>query len=117
MHGQAKPPPQPQVHENLEHLQRLLALGLARHGLTGREALDWAARIIEILQESLGGDRLGSKGFYIPAPNHRQRRDDRIRELMGQPPHSRRRVEEVAAKEGCAARTVWRVLGALPPVP
>jgi hypothetical protein len=98
------------VHENLEHLQRLLALGLARHGVSGRDALDWAARIIEILQESLGGDRLGSKGFYIPAPNHRQRRDNRIRELMGPPPHSSKRVREVATKEGCGERTVWRAL-------
>jgi hypothetical protein len=108
----APPSAQAPVHENLEHLQRLLALGLARQGLSGRDALDWAATIIEILQDSLGGDRLGSKGFYIPAPNHRQRRDERIRELMGPPPHSRRRVREVAAKEGCHVSTVWRALEA-----
>lgn len=100
-------------HENLLHLQRLIALGLAaKLNMPGKTALEMAAATVEVLQEHVGGDRLGSKGVYIPAPNHRQRRDERIREVMGPPPYSRSRVRDVAAKEGVSQRTVWRVLQA-----
>lgn len=99
------------IHENLQHLHRRLALGIAaRTGISGKEALEWATACIEVLQEEIGGDRLGSKGVYIPAPNYRLKRDDRIREMMGPAPHSRHRVKIVASKEGCSERTVWRAL-------
>lgn len=99
------------INENLQHLLRLIALGLAaKRQIPGKEALEIAEAAVEVLQEELGGDRLGSKGVYIPAPNHRQRRDDRIREAMGPPPYSRSRVRDVAAKEGVSQRTVWRAL-------
>lgn len=99
------------IHENLLHLQRLIALGLAaKLNIPGKTALEMAATAVEVLQQEVGGDRLGSKGVYIPAPNHRQRRDERIREAMGPPPYSRSRVRDVAAKEGVSQRTVWRAL-------
>lgn len=102
------------IHENLQHLHRCLAMGLAKKaGIQGKEALEWAAACIEVLQEELGGDRLGSKGIYIPAPDNRRRRNDRIVELMGPAPHSRRRVREVAAIENCHVSTVWRALNGL----
>jgi len=104
----------PVIHENLQHLHRCLAIGLAkRAGIPGKEAIEWATACIEVLQEEVGGDRLGSKGIYIPAPDYRRRRNDRIIELMGPPPHSRRRVREVAAMEKCHVSTVWRALNAL----
>lgn len=103
--------PERLVHENLEHLHRMLAIGLAkRAGIPGAEALKWAAAVLEVLQDEIGGDRLGSKGFYIPAPNHRAKRNAKICELMGPPPHTRRRVNEVATVMQCHVATVWRAL-------
>lgn len=103
------------IHENLQHLHRVLAIGIAKKsiGISGKDALEIAAITIEVLQEELGGDRLGSKGVYIPAPDHRRRRNDRIVELMGPPPHSRRRAMEVASIEGCGVATVWRALNGI----
>lgn len=101
----------PPVHASLQHLHRRIALGLAeRHGLRGREALELAAVMVTVLQEELGGDRLGSKGYYIPAPDRRTSRDERIRDLMGLPPYSQKRVREVASREGVSIRTVWRAI-------
>ncbi len=99
------------VHADLQHLQRRLALGLAqRTKICGRDALAWATVVIEVLQDEIGGDRLGSKGFYIPAANHRQKRDARIRELMGPSPHSRQRVNQIAQQMSCSVATVWRAV-------
>lgn len=99
------------IHENLQYLQRLLALRLAEsYSLNGKEALAQAAVLVCALQDVAGGDRLGSRGMYIPVQKSGQRRDERIRELMGPPPHSRRRAREVAEVEGCHVSTVWRAL-------
>jgi hypothetical protein len=99
------------VHADLQHLQRRLALGLAqRTKICGKDALAWATVVIEVLQDEIGGDRLGSKGFYIPAANHRQKRDQKIRELMGPSPHSRRRVGQIAQQMNCSEATVWRAV-------
>lgn len=99
------------IHEDLQYLQRLLALRLAEgYSLAGKDALAQAAILVSALQEVAGGDRLGSRGMYIPVPKNGQRRDERIREMMGPPPHSRRRVQEVAEAERCHVSTVWRAL-------
>ena len=95
----------------LEHLHRMLAIGLSqRHGIPGAEALQWASAVIEVLQNEIGGDRLGSKGFYIPTPNRRELRNQRIRDAIGPPPHRVVRVREIATIEGCGIATVWRAL-------
>ena len=102
------------IHEDLQYLQRLLALRLAEgYSLTGKDALAQAAVLVCALQDVAGGDRLGSRGMYIPVQKTGRRRDERIRELMGPPPHSRRRVREVAEIEGCHVSTVWRALEAM----
>lgn len=99
------------VPDALQHLHGLLALSLReRHGFSGKDALDIASACIEALQRAHGGDRLGSRGVYIPAPNDRQRRRDRIRELMGPSPHSRKRARQVAMQLHCSEITVWRAV-------
>lgn len=100
------------IHEDLQYLQRLLALRLAEgYSMAGRDALAQAGILVCALQDVAGGDRLGSRGMYIPVQKNNRRRDERIREMMGPPPHSRRRVREVAEVEGCHVSTVWRALG------
>jgi len=99
------------VPEQLQHLHGLIALALReRHGFVGKEALDVASACIEALQRAHGGDRLGSRGVYIPAIDERPTRNERIRQLMGPPPHSRKRAQQVAAEVECAEITVWRAV-------
>jgi hypothetical protein len=114
----------PAVPEALQHLHGLLALSLAderarieallaeHQGFSGKVALEVATACIKALQRAHGGDRLGSKGVYIPSLNVNERltRKDRIRELMGPPPWSRKRAQEIARREGCHVATVWRVV-------
>lgn len=97
------------IPDNLMHLYRCLALELAsEHNIQGKEALELAATLVRVLQKVHGGDRLGSKGTYIPVPE--RRRNERIRESMGQPPYSNKRVREVMEQEGVSRATVWRAL-------
>lgn len=113
-------PPAVKVHENLQHLHNRIAHGLAsKYGISGKEALGWAAAVVDVLQDELGGDRLGSKGVYIPASNHRQKRRDKIKEMMGPAPHSRKMARQVALQLHCSERTVWRTVTTvpLPPIP
>lgn len=96
---------------NLQHLHGLLALRLReRHGLTGKDALSIATACIEALQVAHGGDRLGSRGVYIPAADGPKKRRDKIRELMGPSPHSRKRARMVADELHCSEATVWRAV-------
>jgi hypothetical protein len=100
-----------QVPEALQHLHGLIALGLAkRRGIAGKDAIELATDFIELLQAAHGGNRLGSRGIYIPAINRWQTRRDRIREMMGPSPHSRKRVRKVAEEVGCSEMTVWRAV-------
>lgn len=100
-----------QIPDQLRHLHGQLALHLAeRMGFKGKDALDVAAACIEALQRTHGGDRLGSRGIYIPAiDNHRTRRE-KIRELMGPAPHSRKRARQVAVQMHVSEITVWRAV-------
>jgi hypothetical protein len=99
------------VPEALQHLHGLIALRLReRHGFVGKDALSVATACIEALQQAHGGDRLGSRGVYIPSLPDRQHRRERIKELMGPAPHSRKRARQVAQQVGCGETTVWRAL-------
>jgi hypothetical protein len=99
------------VPDSLQHLHGLIALKLAeRHDFNGKLALEVATACIEALQQAHGGDRLGSRGVYIPAPNDRQTRREKIREMMGPAPHSRKRVRQVAMQMNVSEVTVWRAV-------
>lgn len=99
------------IPDSLQHLHGLIALALKeRHGFAGKDALDVATACIEALQRAHGGDRLGSRGVYIPAIDERPTRNERIRQLMGPPPHSRKLAQKVAAEIECAEITVWRAV-------
>jgi hypothetical protein len=99
------------IPEALQHLHGLIALGLAeRHGFSGKLALEVATSCIEALQRAHGGDRLGSRGVYIPAIDERQSRREKIRELMGPAPHSRKRARQVAMQLHVSEITVWRAV-------
>jgi hypothetical protein len=103
----------PAVPEALQHLHGLIALSLAqRHAFTGKMALDIATVCIEALQQAHGGDRLGSRGVYIPslASTERQSRRNKISEMMGPPPHSRKRARQVATQMHVSEITVWRAV-------
>lgn len=105
--------PKPPRHENIEHLHRVLVQRMVQKWrITPEEAAKWAEAIIEALQEEVGGERLGSRGFYIPVRHDRDDRDRRIRELAGPGPHTRKRVRLVASNVQCSERTVWSVLKA-----
>jgi hypothetical protein len=99
-----------QVPEALQHLHGLIALALHERGFAGKVALDVATACIEALQRAHGGDRLGSRGVYIPAPNDRHSRREKIREMMGPAPHSRKRARQVALQVQCSEITVWRAV-------
>jgi hypothetical protein len=99
------------IPDALQHLHGLIALTLKeRHGFQGKDALDVAAACIEALQRAHGGDRLGSRGVYIPAIDERQTRRDKIRDLMGPSPHSRKLARQVALQLQCSEITVWRAV-------
>ena len=98
-------------HETLQELHRMLTCGIiARAQLKPGDAAVWAAAIIEVLQEAYGGTRIGRGGVYLPARDTRAERDERIRELMGAPPYTRKRLRECATKLGCSRATVQRAL-------
>lgn len=105
------PAVRPLVPDALQHLHGLIALKLAeRHGFTGKMALEVATACIEALQIAHGGDRLGSRGVYVPAINYRQTRREKIREMMGPAPHSRKRARQVAMQLHVSEITVWRAV-------
>lgn len=100
-----------QIPESLRHLHGLLALDLAqRHGIQGKTALEVATACIEALQRAHGGDRLGSRGTYIPTLDNPRTRREKIRELMGPSPHSLQRARRVAEQMHVSESTVWRAL-------
>jgi hypothetical protein len=99
------------VPDALQHLHGLLALSLReRLGFDGKTALEVASACIEALQRAHGGDRLGSRGVYIPVTNDRQRRREKIQEMMGPAPHSRKRARQVAMQLHVSEITVWRAV-------
>jgi hypothetical protein len=99
------------VPESLQHLHGLLALSLAeQHGFNGKLALEVATACIVALRRAHGGDRLGSRGLYIQAMDDRATRREKIRELMGPSPHSRKRAKQVAMQLNCSEITVWRAV-------
>jgi len=110
------------VPEALQHLHGLIAMALAEHrefieklvsehqGFNAKVALEVSTISVVALQKAHGGDRLGSRGVYIPAIDQRQSRRDKIRELMGPSPHSRKRARQVASLVRCSEITVWRAV-------
>jgi hypothetical protein len=89
---------------------RIEALLAEHNGFSGKVALEVATECIRALQRAHGGDRLGSKGIYIQALNDRQSRRDKIREMMGPAPHSRKRARQVAVQLHVSEVTVWRAV-------
>jgi hypothetical protein len=112
----------PPVPDALQHLHGLLALALAderarfealiaeHRGFTAMVAIEVSTSAMKALQRAHGGDRLGSKGVYIPALNDRLSRRDKIREMMGPAPHSRKRARQVATQMHVSEITVWRAV-------
>lgn len=99
------------IPDSLRHLHGELAIHLSkRMGFSGKDALDVATACIEALQRTHGGNRLGSRGIYIPAFENHLTRREKIRELMGPGPHTRARVRQVAEQIHVSERTVWRAV-------
>lgn len=97
---------------NMQRLYCALVAGLAkRRHLPQSEAHSVADAVIEILCETVGGDRIGQREFYIPS-KMRSSRNEKILRLAGPGPHSRRRIKLIAAEVKCHEATVWRVLAA-----
>lgn len=108
----AMPSAQTQEHETITLLHGCLVRGIVeRLQFSASDAANTASVVIELLQDEVGGERLGKRGLYLPVRKIRPDRNKRIAELMGPPPYSRDKVRRVAHTMGCSARTVWRVVG------
>ena len=86
----------------LEH--DMVEIVRAELGMREREAFTLAQAIVRGLRNRYGGERLGHRGLYIPAPSKAQRNDAICKEFNGT------NIEDVMKRHGIKRAQIYRIV-------
>lgn len=86
----------------LEH--DMVEIVRAELGMHEREAFTLAQAIVRGLRNRYGGERLGHRGLYIPAPSKAQRNDAICKEFDGT------NIEDMMKRHGIRRAQIYRIV-------
>lgn len=89
--------------------QDLVEIVREEMGMHERQAYEFAAALVRGMRKRYGGERLGTKGLYIPAPSKAERNEAIRREYTGA------NGPEVMRRHGIKRSRLFEIVAARPP--